>query len=292
MSLVQEFLDYLVHEKRFSEHTVIAYKKDLENFLEIVAVASDEEIGELSQRDLRSYLVALVESGLENSSVNRKLSSIKTFYRFLRQKGNCEINPCAKLKGLKKKKSLPQFVPESQMWNDNIFDEQQDEFDKAMDQLMIEMFYQTGIRQAELIGLKENDVSSAKIKVLGKRNKERIIPISQNLWTLISRFQSIKKSLGLKGEFLFLLKNGKKLTPKFVYRKVNYYLGKATDLSKKSPHVLRHTFATHMLNNGATLESIKKLLGHVDLSATQIYTHNSFAQIKSIYNQSHPRGVN
>jgi integrase/recombinase XerC len=292
MPLVQEFIDYLVHEKRFSDHTVVAYKKDLENFLEIVAVESDEEIGQLSQRDLRSYLVALVESGLENSSVNRKLSSIKTFYRFLRQKGDCDVNPCSKLKGLKKKKALPQFVPESQMWNDAIFDEQEDEFDKAMDHLMIEMFYQTGIRQAELIGLKVSDVSSSKIKVLGKRNKERIIPISQNLWNLINRFLSVKKSIGLNGEFLFLLKNGKKLTPKFVYRKVNYYLGKATDLSKKSPHVLRHTFATHMLNNGATLESIKKLLGHVDLSATQIYTHNSFAQIKSIYNQSHPRGVN
>lgn len=292
MPLVQDFIDYLVHEKRFSDHTVIAYKKDLENFLEIVAVESDEEIGQLSQRDLRSYLVALVESGLENSSVNRKLSSIKTFYRFLRQKGDCDVNPCSKLKGLKKKKALPQFVPESQMWNDAIFDEQEDEFDKAMDHLMIEMFYQTGIRQAELIGLKVSDVSSSKIKVLGKRNKERIIPISQNLWNLINRFLSVKKSIGLTGEFLFLLKNGKKLTPKFVYRKVNYYLGKATDLSKKSPHVLRHTFATHMLNNGATLESIKKLLGHVDLSATQIYTHNSFAQIKSIYNQSHPRGVN
>ncbi|MBK9192334.1 MAG: site-specific integrase [Crocinitomicaceae bacterium] len=212
MSLVQEFIDYLVHEKRFSEHTVIAYKKDLENFLEIVSAESDEEISELSHRDLRSYLVALVESGLENSSVNRKLSSIKTFYRFLRQKGDCDVNPCSKLKGLKKKKALPQFVPESQLWSDNIFDEQQDEFENALDHLMIEMFYQTGIRQAELIGLKENDVSSSKIKVLGKRNKERIIPISQKLWVLIDRFLSIKKSIGLKGEFLFLLKNGKKLS--------------------------------------------------------------------------------
>lgn len=292
MTLPESFLDYLVYEKRFSEHTVIAYRKDLEDFLDILAVGSDNEILELTHRNLRTYLVTLVESGLENSSVNRKLSSIKTFFRFLRQKGYCEVNPSSKVKSLKQKKALPQFVPETQLWNSSVFDEVEDPYSRTMDELILELFYQTGIRQSELINLREKDVSSSQIKVLGKRNKERIIPVSGNLSELISKFIRAKETEGLKSEFLFILKNGKKLSPKFVYSKVNYYLGKATNLSKKSPHVLRHTFATHMLNHGASLESIKKLLGHVDLSATQIYTHSSFAQIKSIYNQSHPRGVN
>jgi integrase/recombinase XerC len=291
MQLPEDFMDYLVHEKRFSEHTVIAYRKDLSDFLEIAAITSDQEIRELTHRDLRSYLVALVESGLENTSVNRKLSSIKTFFRFLRQKGHCDINPATKVKSLKQKKVLPQFVPETQLWNSSVFDEVEDPYARSMDELMLELFYQTGIRQSELINLKEKDVSASQIKVLGKRNKERIIPISGKLSSAISKFINLKEVEAIKSEFLFILKTGKKLTPGFVYRKVNYYLGKATNLSKKSPHVLRHTFATHMLNNGASLESIKSLLGHVDLSATQIYTHNSFAQIKSIYNQSHPRGV-
>ncbi|MBI3134599.1 MAG: tyrosine-type recombinase/integrase [Bacteroidetes bacterium] len=292
MQLPQEFLDYLVHEKRFSEHTVIAYKKDLENFIDILALRSDDELKELKHRDLRGYLVALVESGLENTSVNRKLSSIKTFFRFLRQKGFCDVNPSTKVKSLKQKKVLPQFVPETQLWSKAVFDEVEDPYQRAMDELILELFYQTGIRQSELINLQEKNISGTQIKVLGKRNKERIIPISAALSRLMHDFMLLKASAGLKSDSLFLLSNGKKLTPKFVYTKVNYYLGKATNLSKKSPHVLRHTFATHMLNHGASLESIKKLLGHVDLAATQIYTHNSFAQIKSIYNQSHPRGVN
>lgn len=285
------FLDYLIHEKRFSAHTVTAYKKDLENFIDIAAIGSDEEITQMTHRNLRAYLVALVEQDLENTTINRKLSSIKTFYRFLRQQGFCEINPAAKIKSLKQKKVLPQFVPESQLWENSIFDEIEDEYQKTMDKLIMELFYQTGIRLSELINLKEKDISSSQIKVLGKRNKERLIPISKSLSLLINHFLSIKKELGLDKEFLFISKSKKKLAPKFVYSKVNYYLGKATNLSKKSPHVLRHTFATHMLNNGASLESIKKLLGHVDLAATQIYTHNSFKQIKQIYKQSHPRGA-
>lgn len=291
MQLPEHFFDYLIHEKRCSDHTVIAYRKDLSDFLEILSITSDTEIRSLNHKDLRIYLVALVDLGLENSSVNRKLSSIKTFFRFLRQKGFREINPATKVKGLKLKKVIPQFVPETQLWNSTVFDEVEDSYLKILDELILEVFYQTGIRQAELINLKLKDVSNAQIKVLGKRNKERIIPVSEKLSMLISKYIQVRESAGLFSEFLFVLKNGKKLTPKFVYRKVNYYLGKATNLSKKSPHVLRHTFATHMLNNGASLESIKSLLGHVDLSATQIYTHSSFAQIKSIYNQSHPRGV-
>lgn len=290
MPLTEAFINYLTFEKRFSHHTVIAYKKDLEDFLEITACTNDEEILLLGHRDLRRYLIELVEKGLENTSVNRKLSSIKTFFRFLRQNKKLDVNPSSKVKSLKQKKALPSFVPETQLWSPEIFLLKEDVYDQKLDELILELFYQTGIRLSELINLKEKDVSNSSIKVLGKRNKERIIPISNKLSTVISEFRNQKESLQLKSEYLIILKNEKKLSPKIVYNKVNYYLGLATNLSKKSPHVLRHTFATHMLNNGASLESIKSLLGHVDLSATQIYTHNSFAQIKSIYNQSHPRG--
>lgn len=265
--------------------------KDIEQFKDQLCIADEEEILLLNHRNLRSYLVSLVESGLENSSINRKLSSVKTFFKYLRLQGLIEVNPAQKVKSLKQKKVLPQFVPETQLWSKEIFEEEKTQFDQVQIELILELFYQTGIRLSELIHLEEKNVSSTQIKVLGKRNKERIIPIAKKLFDLIYLYRQIKTDLGINSDLLLVSKSSKKLAPKFVYNKVNYYLGKATNLSKKSPHVLRHTFATHMLNNGASLESIKKLLGHTDLSATQIYTHNSFKQIKSIYKQTHPRGA-
>jgi len=291
MSYSENFLNYLIHEKRFSEHTVIAYKKDLEQFYEITGIQFDEELTEITHKVMRGYLVALVDLGLENSSVNRKISSMKSFFRYLRQQGVLEVNPAIKIQSLKQKKRLPQFVPEKELWTDEIFEVEDDEYIRLMSKLILELFYQTGIRLTELIQLKETNINSHQIKVLGKRNKERIIPISNSLFSLITDFRYLKNKEGLRSDLLIIDKSEKKITPKFVYSKVNYYLGLATNLSKKSPHVLRHTFATHMLNNGASLESIKKLLGHTDLSSTQIYTHNSFKQIKTIYEQSHPRGV-
>ncbi len=291
MSYTDDFNNYLVHEKRFSSHTVLAYMNDLAQFYELLEIQNDDELTEINHRRMRSFLVALVDLELENTSVNRKLSSIKTFFRFLRQQGVLTVNPAIKIQSLKQKKVLPQFVPEKQLWDRSIFQDENDPFNSALCELIMEVFYQTGIRQSELINLKVNNINSQQIKVLGKRNKERIIPINKPLLQLINDFEAIKKNENIHSECLFVLKNGKKLTPKFVYTKVNEYLGKATNLSKKSPHVLRHTFATHMLNNGASLEAIKKLLGHTDLSSTQIYTHNSFKQIKTIYEQSHPRGV-
>ncbi len=291
MSYTESFKNYLIHERRYSQHTVLAYLKDLEQFYDLLDLDSDAAVQEVNHKMMRYYLVGLVDLGLENSSVNRKLSTVKTFFKFLRQQGEIEVNPAIKVQSLKQKKVLPQFVPEKQLWSAEIFEEEEDPHDRALVELILELFYQTGIRLSELINLKEQNVSQSQIKVLGKRNKERIIPIANKLFDLILGFRSLKRDYGLNSEFLMIAKNGKKLTPKFVYSKVNYYLGKATNLSKKSPHVLRHTFATHMLNNGASLESIKKLLGHTDLSSTQIYTHNSFKQIKTIYEQSHPRGA-
>jgi len=291
MTYIERFESYLLHEKRFSFHTVTAYIKDVEQFYDLSGIETDGHVREVNHRVMRNFLVDLVEKGLENTSVNRKLSSVKTFFRFLRQVNEITINPAVKVKGLKKKKTLPQFVPEKQLWDKEIFSEEVSEYDQLLVELIMELFYQTGIRLSELIELKNVNISSNQIKVVGKRSKERIIPIAPALFHLIQKFRLLKSQEGMDGELLIVTKNGKKLNPKFVYSKVNYYLGKATNLSKKSPHVLRHTFATHMLNNGASLETIKKILGHADLSSTQIYTHNSFKQIKTIYEQSHPRGV-
>lgn len=291
MFYLKEFLDYLLHERRYSLHTLDAYKKDLEQFFEIMNFSNENELVDLKHKSMRFYLVSLVELNLENSTINRKISSVKTFFKYLKQQGVIESNPASRLQSLKKKKNLPQFVPESQLWSKEIFEENEEPFDQVLHELILELFYQTGIRLTELIHLEKKNVTKNQIKVLGKRNKERIIPISNGLFSLVLKFEDLKKSVEVDSKLLIISKSGKKLTPKFVYSLVNHYLGKATNLKKKSPHVLRHTFATHMLNNGASLESIKKLLGHTDLTSTQVYTHNSFKQIKVIYEQAHPRGA-
>lgn len=287
--MIEAFVHYLSFEKRFSPHTVIAYQKDIEQFYE-AALMRDELIKTVNYRMVRNYMVDLIEDGLENSTVNRKLSSLKTFFKFLKREGKIEVNPMQKIQGLKQKKHLPQFVPENQLWDKSTFNDYDHDHLNLRDELILEMFYQTGIRLSELINLKVTDINISQIKVLGKRNKERIIPIAKPLFDSVDFYLQQRLSEGISTPFLFCTENGKKLSSKFVYSKVNYYLSKVTNLKKKSPHVLRHTFATHMLNNGASLESIKNLLGHTDLAATQIYTHNSFKQIKNIYKTSHPRG--
>lgn len=286
---ISEFIDYLTNEKRFSVHTSVAYKKDIEQFFESLGT-QEIDIKQISHRDVRHFIIEMSDADLENSSINRKLSSLKTFFKYLKRQEYIEVNPMLKVKSLKTKKRLPQFVPENQLWEASIFHESDDVYQNCQDELILEMFYQTGIRLDELIHLSENNINSQHIKVLGKRNKERLIPISKPLFHLIENYRQKKENLGLNSEYLFITKKSKNLSPKFVYDKVNYYLGKATNLKKKSPHVLRHTFATHMLNNGASIEAIKSLLGHTDLTATQVYTHNTFKQVQTIYKSSHPRG--
>jgi integrase/recombinase XerC len=195
-----------------------------------------------------------------------------------------------KVKGPKSEKRLPSFAKQSEMNSSVALNYFADDFEGRRDLLMVEMFYQTGIRLSELIGLKESDINNTTIKVLGKRNKERIIPISNTLFQLIELYRSQKREMFPNEAYFFITFKGNKLYPKFVYRKINSYLGSVTNLDIKSPHVLRHTFATHMLNNGAGLEVLKDILGHASLSATQVYTHNSFAQLNNIYSQAHPRG--
>lgn len=284
-----KFIQYLTFEKRYSDHTTVAYDQDLLQF-ELFLEENQLDIPSVKHRNVRSWMVTLIENGISNKSVNRKLACLRTFYKWLRKEGVIEINPIQKIQGPKNEKRLPVFAKESELKTERLQGVFSDDFEGKRDELMFELFYQTGIRLSELIQLKDNDIADGRIKVLGKRNKERLIPISSTLTKKLQSFVHIKnKSLG-DTPCLLVLKNGNKMYPAFVYRKINYYLSVVTSLDKKSPHVLRHTFATHMLNRGSGLETLKDLLGHANLSATQVYTHNSFAQLTNIYSQAHPRG--
>jgi len=288
--MLDSFIDFISAQKRFSEHTVVAYRKDIEQFLEFAEINSLDECKEVSARLIRGWMVDLMENEYATQSVNRKLSTLRTFFKWLKKEGFISDNPMKLIRGPKNNKRLPSFVQQKQLAPSNLSPIFSDDFDGMRDRLMFELLYQTGIRLSELIGLKESSVSSSQIKVLGKRNKERIIPISSDLSQLIQIYKNERQQLAISTDALLVLKSGKILYPKFVYRRINKYLSLATDVKKKSPHVLRHTFATHMLNNGAGLEVLKELLGHANLSATQVYTHNSFAELTAIYSQSHPRG--
>ena len=288
--MFDKFTSYLQFEKRYSEHTVLAYGQDLNAFVEFAEVKKIAEFADLSSAFIRSWIVYLIEGGMKNKSVNRKLASLRTFYKWMRKEGLIDHSPMTKVQGPKNEKHLPVFAKESELLPSKIEELFSDDYSGKRDALMLELFYQTGIRLSELIGLTLKDIQGNQIKVLGKRNKERIIPISDDLVQQIHEYLELRKEISSKCENLLLLDSGNKLYPTFAYRKINYYLGKVTSLDKKSPHILRHTFATHMLNRGTGLETLKDLLGHANLSATQVYTHNSFAQLNSIYSQAHPRG--
>jgi integrase/recombinase XerC len=235
-------------------------------------------------------MVHLLESNLAKSTVARKVSSIKSLYKFMKKEQLISSSPIQLLETPKLDSRLPVFLKEEEVVN--LFEEFkfEDSFSGKRDKMILYLFYQTGIRLSELIGIKDVDVRNGELKVLGKRNKERIIPLSFNIQPLIDQYLNLKDELGFKKKYFFVTDNGNKLYEKFVYRKVNYYLSMVSSKQKKSPHILRHTFATHMLNNGADLNSIKEILGHENLSATQVYTHNTFQKLKSIHKQSHPRG--
>ena len=288
--MLEKFESYLVAEKRFSSHTVTAYLKDVHQFLDAIGIVLLEDLKEVKHSLIRTWMVTLIEQGIVNRSVNRKLSTLRTFFKWCVQEGFVEANPMVKITGPKTEKRLPTFVREQDISPSKLDTIFPNNVEGQRDQLLFELLYQTGIRLSELIELKKQDFNACQIKVLGKRIKERIIPLSVNLSSAISNYQ--KNLLGEQqaSMYLFTLNNGDKIYPKLVYRKINYYLGLITSLEKKSPHVLRHTFATHMLNNGAGLETLKDILGHANLSATQVYTHNSFSQLTTIYKQAHPRG--
>ena len=287
---VLNFLSYLQTEKRYSEHTRIAYQVDIEQFLDFSLITNEKELEEANSMVIRGWMVDLLEKAYSKRSVNRKLSSLRSFFKWLQKEQILIMNPMLRVQGPKSEKRLPAFARVSDLSKEKMDEVFDDSYEGKRNKLMIELFYQTGIRLSELINLKNSDIEKDRIKVIGKRNKERIIPITISLYTIIEEYRLHLKSMGLRSHFLFISKSGNKIYPKLVYRIINSYLGLVTNLDKCSPHVLRHTFATHMLNNGAGLETLKDLLGHANLSATQVYTHNTFTQLTNIYSQAHPRG--
>lgn len=294
MPYISSFCDYISHQKRYSPHTITAYKKDLEQFHQFLL--SDFQLTSFKEANspiIRSWIVKMIESDISQRSINRKISTLKSFYKYLLKSNQVEINPLLKVVTPKTSKRLPVFVGESEI--SDLFSEIEGKFSQDYegyrDELILELLYATGIRLIELVNLQLNsiDYHNSTIKVLGKRNKERIIPFSNNLKTKINNYLSEREKLQSVQPHLFLTKVGEKIYPKLVYRVVNHYLSLVTTVSKKSPHVLRHTFATHMLNNGADLNSIKEILGHANLSATQVYTHNTIEKLKNIHKQAHPK---
>lgn len=289
--MLHSFITYLSTEKRYSEHTIDAYERDLFQFIEYAEIKQMNDFGDLTSTFIRGWIVLLFDEQKKAKSINRKLAALRTFYKWLRKEQIVSVNPMSKIHGPKNEKRLPSFAKETELDSVKLKDLFSDSIDGSRDKLMFELFYQTGIRLSELIDLKVQNVTNDSIKVLGKRNKERIIPISNDLGNQLWSYIHLKNRQYGESQFVFSMKFGKKLYPMLVYRKINQYLSVATSLDKKSPHVLRHTFATHMLNRGTGLETLKDLLGHANLSATQVYTHNSFAQLTNIYSQTHPRGA-
>ena len=285
------FLKYLQFEKRLSIHTVLAYSGDLTQFFDYVQTTYQiTNLSDLNHTVIRSWVVELMENKISPRSVNRKITTLKTFYKYLLRQGIVTENPMLKIISPKTSKRLPVFVEKDNM--DALMDKIEfgEDVEGIRNKLIIELFYATGIRLSELINLKQAnvDLEACQIKVLGKRNKERIIPFGNEIKNSIQKYMDAKP--GLPGEFLFQMTSGKKMYEKFVYRLVNEYLSMVTTVDKRSPHILRHTFATHMLNNGADLNAIKELLGHANLSATQVYTHNTVEKLKNIHKQAHPKG--
>lgn len=287
----EEFVKYIQFEKRFSSHTVTAYSGDLKQFFDYLETTYKiNNISEVNHSIIRSWIVELMNQKITPRSVNRKITVLKTFYKYLIRQQVVKENPMLKILAPKTSKRLPVFVEKDKMdiLLDNVsFDEG---FEGQRNKLIIEVFYSTGMRLSELINLKITDVDlyNNQLKVIGKRNKERLIPFGGELKKQMEEYIQSEKPAA-EGGYLFTVKNGKKLYPKFVYNLIKLYLSQVTTIDKKSPHVLRHTFATHMLNNGADLNAIKDLLGHANLSATQVYTHNTVEKLKNIHKQAHPK---
>ncbi len=290
----ESFLQYLQTEKRYSALTVTSYLNDLNQFCNFMSEqAGLSEPAGATAHDIRAWIVSLAESGYSSLSIHRKISSLRAFFRYLRRSAIISTDPLEKVVLPKAKKSLPVFVEEGAL--DLLLDgiEFRNDFTGIRDRTIIEMLYLTGMRRAELTGLRKNDVdlNEMTVRVTGKRSKQRIIPLLSQFKSRLNDYVSAREEHfpGTDSEWYFLSNKGNKMYDKYVYNIVRRYLSLVTTIDRKGPHVLRHTFATHMLNRGADLNSIKEFLGHANLSATQIYTHNSFEQLKKIYKQAHPR---
>lgn len=293
MWLTDSFLDYLQYERNYSEETIKSYREDLRQFEEFAR----EEVGDSAPSEVkaelvREWIVSLMDRGYTSTSINRKLSSLRSFYKFLLRKGEVAVNPLQKITGPKNKKPLPAFLRESDM--DRLLDEVDfgEGFKGCRDHMIIEMFYATGVRLSELIGLDNKDVdfSSSLIKVTGKRNKQRLIPFGEELKIAMMEYVDVRnEAVPIRTNAFFVRENGERLSRSIVENLVKRNLSKVVTLKKRSPHVLRHTFATTMLNHDAELGAIKELLGHESLATTEVYTHTTFEELKKVYNLAHPR---
>ncbi len=294
MGYKESFLQYLQSEKRYSPHTIRSYKNDLDQFFSYISlngISSEPE--EINSHQVRAWIVSLIENNISSSSVHRKISCLRVFYRYLRKEGIIKNDPLEKVVLPRRGKKLPQFVSEESL--DSLLDNDNfsDDFNGIRNRTIIEMLYMTGMRRSEMINLRNEDIDlvEAVIKVTGKRNKQRIIPLTKPFTRELENYVGIRNKITASGngDWFFITEKGNKLYDKYVYNIVKGFLSLVTTIEKKSPHILRHSFATHMLNRGADLNAIKELLGHANLSATQVYTHNTFEKLKKIYKQAHPR---
>ncbi len=291
---IQEFLNYLTYQKRYSRHTIISYQNDLTGFFDFMALEYQSlDIKDISGPMVRSWLASLKENKAASGTVNRKISTLKSFFKYHLKLNHIEVSPMAATSAIKASRRLPSFIEEKdiqRLFNEIEFDPG---FKGQTDYLILQILYQSGIRRSELITLKEQhvDKKASTIKVLGKGNKERLIPVNNQLLQLIDRYILEKRKLlgEAAGIYLLVSESGKMLSPKYVYNVVKSYLSLVSTNEKQSPHILRHSFATHLTNNGAEINAIKELLGHSSLAATQIYTHNSIEKLKEAHKQAHPK---
>lgn len=291
--ILQPFLAYLKFEKRYSQHTIIAYETDLIQFIDYLAVEySMQDISTCSSGMIRSWLADLKGKGMEAKSINRKISALKSLYKHQMRLGLIKQSPMTTIISPKIKKRLPIYVEQQDIHTLLDYVEFEDSWQGKTDKLLISLFYQTGMRNAELTGLKESqiDSSNAQVKVLGKGNKERLIPVSKELLASLQQYIEEKRKMeNADTKFVLVNPKGKPLYAKYVYNAVHRYLSLVTTIQQKSPHILRHSFATHLMNNGAELNAVKSLLGHSSLAATQVYTHNTIEQLKAVYQKAHPK---
>ena len=294
--MINSFIDHLQYEKRYSVHTIEAYQNDLSQFAEFFTGSPTDEAqatAHATHADIRAWIISLAENDVTPRSINRKLATLRSYYKYLMLRQAIATNPMLKIKALKAEKRLPSFVKEQELdklLDSNIF---ADDFFGWRDRAIIEILYGTGMRQMELLQLNDHDIdlNNATVKVLGKRNKERIIPFSKPLAAVIKSYLAAKNA-HFKGNCspqLIVNNSGRQPTPALIYNTVKHYLTHYTTTDKKSPHTLRHTYATHLLNNGAELNAVKDLLGHSSLAATQVYTHNTLKKLKSVFDQAHPK---
>lgn len=290
--MVDKFLDYLQFEKRYSPHTITSYRRDLEDFHSFyIKTEGSEDLSKANKKVIRNFVVELSENGISKRTVNRKLSTLRSFYLFLLKLGEIKVSPVESISSLKfyPEKQIPVSQDEMEVLQTKIFDEVEDVLEKSI----VETLYQTGIRKSELCGLifESVNLEGNELKILGKGNKERYIPISETLSNLLKDYLKVRVPQDEFKKYFFVNKKGKKLTEKFVYVVVNKYLSLVTSKQKRSPHILRHSFATHVLDNGAEISKVKKILGHSSLASTQVYTNANIEQLKKVFNQAHPRAI-